>query len=573
MKKIKKIITYLVAGIIIVIVGVYAARNIIVKNILEKKLTEINKGKVDIGKVEFSPFKKRIVVRDIEATSQRNSMKNFITVKEFNADYDVYISDKKVLISEAHIINVDFFTDRKTDGNIGMKEKTTLDASQVLVPDDEEKNKEVLVTEIENSYLNSMKLNDLNLENILKSEYEKNNKLLEEKRNYWETRIKEIEKGSEFKSIRENLKKVTTLKNPLDIFKMDREVKNIIESAKILNEQLKDEKEQIRLDLEDMKNSPELKFSVEKSVESFVQNGEIAIKDLDSLVNIYLNEVYEKKIYEIVVKYREVLKEIELRKNEDLQQKDKWEVYVEKIDLTSELYGFSLNGELNNISSRLSKNEDNVTFFLNGEKKDSHGKIDGYFNVNTLEGYINIDISKVDLEELKEFNEYILGGSAGLSQKTVLSRNDIVIKGNLNIHNMNLNAQKITDSLNIKVPLLKDMIIPLLCDVKNGDISYNYNSNTRRVTVKSNLSEKILQVLNDKDGYWKKKIIQDMKQNSEKEIAKYEELLKAKEEEIRKKSEDGLEIQINELSKIEEQINFLKSKNKKDILNELFKRF
>lgn len=569
----KKIITYLVAGIIIVIVGVYAARNIIVKNILEKKLTEINKGKVDIGKVEFSPFKKRIVVRDIEATSQRNSMKNFITVKEFNADYDVYISDKKVLISEAHIINVDFFTDRKTDGNIGMKEKTTLDASQVLVPDDEEKNKEVLVTEIENSYLNSMKLNDLNLENILKSEYEKNNKLLEEKRNYWETRIKEIEKGSEFKSIRENLKKVTTLKNPLDIFKMDREVKNIIESAKILNEQLKDEKEQIRLDLEDMKNSPELKFSVEKSVESFVQNGEIAIKDLDSLVNIYLNEVYEKKIYEIVVKYREVLKEIELRKNEDLQQKDKWEVYVEKIDLTSELYGFSLNGELNNISSRLSKNEDNVTFFLNGEKKDSHGKIDGYFNVNTLEGYINIDISKVDLEELKEFNEYILGGSAGLSQKTVLSRNDIVIKGNLNIHNMNLNAQKITDSLNIKVPLLKDMIITLLCDVKNGDISYNYNSNTRRVTVKSNLSEKILQVLNDKDGYWKKKIIQDMKQNSEKEIAKYEELLKAKEEEIRKKSEDGLEIQINELSKIEEQINFLKSKNKKDILNELFKRF
>lgn len=569
----KKIITYLAAGIIIIIVGIYAARNIIVKNILEKKLTEINKGKVDIGKVEFSPFSKRIVVRDIQATSQRNSMKNFITIKEFNADYDVYISDKKVLISEAHIINVDFFTDRKTDGNIGIKEKTTLDASQVIIPDDEEKNKEVLVTEIENSYLNSLKLNDLNLENILKDEYERNNKLLEEKRNYWETRIKEIEKGNEFKSIREDLKKVTSLKNPLDIFKMDREVKNIIESAKVLNEQLKDEKEQIRLDLEDMKNSPELKFSVDKSVESFVQNGEIAIKDLDSLVNIYLNEVYEKKIYEIVVKYREVLKEIELRKTEDMEQKNKWEVYVEKVDLTSEIYGFSLNGELNNISSRLSKNEDNVTFFLNGERKDNLGKMDGYFNVNTLEGYINIDISKVDLGELKEFNEYILGGSAGLSQKTVLSKSDIVIKGRLNIHNMDLNGEKITDSLNIKIPLLKDMIIPLLGDVKNGDISYNYNSNTRRVTVESNLSEKILKVLNDKDGYWKKKIIQDMKQNSEKEIAEYEELLKAKEEEIRKKSEDGLEIQMNELSKIEEQINFLKSKNKKDILNELFKRF
>ncbi|MDU1911247.1 hypothetical protein [Fusobacterium sp.] len=569
----KKVITYLAAGIIILIVGIYAARNIIVKNILEKKLTELNKGKVDIGKVEFSPFSKRIIVRNIEATSQRDSMKNFITIEEFNADYDIYISDKKVLISEAHIINVDFLKDRKTDGNIGIKEKTTLDASQVVIPDDEEKNKEILVTEIENSYLNSMKLNDLNLENILKNEYERNNKLLEEKRNYWETRIKEIEKGSEFKSIREDLKKVTSLKNPLDIFKMDKEVKNIIESAKILNDQLKDEKEQIRLDLQDMKNSPELKFSVGKSVEYFVQNGEIAIKDLDSLVNIYLNEVYEKKIYEIVVKYREVLKEVELRKNEDIEQKNKWEVYVEKLDLTSEIYGFSLNGELNNISSRLSRNKDNITFFLNGEKKDSQGKMDGYFNIDTLEGYVNVDISKVDLEELKEFNEYVLGGSAGLSQKTVLSKNDIVIKGKLNIHNMNLNGQKITDSLNIKIPLLRDMIIPLLSDVKDGDISYDYNSNTRRVTVKSNLSEKILKVLNDKDGYWKKKIIQDLKQNSEKEIAEYEKILKAKEEEIRKKSEDGLEIQINELSKIEEQINFLKSKNKKDILNELFKRF
>lgn len=568
----KKIIMYLAAAVIIIIVGIYAARNIIVKNILEKKLTEINKGKVDIGEVKFSPFDKRIVIRNIEATSQRNSMKNFVTIKEFNADYDIYISDKKVLISEAHIINVDFLTDRKTDGAIGIKENAPLDASQVLIPEDE-KNKEVLVAEIENSYLDNMKINDLNLENILKNEYERNNKLLEEKRNYWETRIKEIEKSSEFKSIREDLKKVTSLKNPLDIFKMDREVKNIIESAQVLNEQLKEEKEQIRLDLEDMKNSPELKFSVEKGVEAFVQNGEIAIKDLDSLVNIYLNEVYEKKLYEIVVKYRDVLKEIELRKNEDLQQKDKWEVYVEKINLTSELYGFSLNGELKNISSRLSKNEDNVTFFLNGDKKDSHGKMDGYFNVNTLEGYINIDISKVNLEELKELNEYILGGSAGLSQKTVLSKNDIVIKGKLNIHNMDLNGEKITDSLNIKIPLLKDMIIPLLSDVRDGDISYNYNSNTRRVTVKSNLSEKILKILNSKDGYWKKKIIEDMKKNSEKEIAKYEEILKAKEEEIRKKSEDGLEIQINELSKIEEQINFLKSKNKKDILNELFKRF
>ena len=44
-------------------------------------------------------------------------------------------------------------------------------------------------------------------------------------------------------------------------------------------------------------------------------------------------------------------------------------------------------------------------------------------------------------------------------------------------------------------------------------------------------------------------------------------------EEIRKISEENLNIQIGELEKIDEQIKFLKSKNKKDILNELFQRF
>ena len=65
-----------------------------------------------------------------------------------------------------------------------------------------------------------------------------------------------------------------------------------------------------------------------------------------------------------------------------------------------------------------------------------------------------------------------------------------------------------------------------------------------------------------------------MKKNSEKEIAKYEEILKAKEEEIRKKSEDGLEIQMNWAQQNWGTDKFFKVKKlKKIILNELFKRF
>ena len=571
---IKKIGLGVIGTLIILVGGVYFSKDIIVKYILEEKLTEINKGKVDIGSVDFSPFNKRIVVKDIDFTSQRNGMKNFITIGEFNADYDVYIPDKKVLISEAHIIKFDFLTDRKTDGSIdGNFNKKPLDAYQIIIPANTEEKKDQIVKNIENSYLDQIRINDLSLNNILKSEYDRSNSLLDEKKNYWETRIKEIEDGAEFKEIRRNLKKVSSLKNPLDIFKMDREVKGILQSAKTLNEKLSIEKEQLKLDLQDMKNSPELQFSVDKGIENFVTNGEIVIKDLDTLVNIYLNQVYEKKMYELVVKYREVVKELELRKEEDKKEINKWELYIEELDITSDTYGFMLNGEVHNISSRLSRNTENISFMLTGDKNQSHGKMDGYVNIDVPEGYINIDIQKVDLDELKEFNDYINGGTATMAQKTILSKEDIIISGNLNINNMNLNGRSIVDTMNLKMPLLKEMIIPLLSEVKNGKISYGYDSQTRKVYVKSNLSKEITKILNSNNGYWKKKISEDLKKASESEILKYEKLLREKEEEIRKVSEENLNIQIGELEKIDEQIKYLKSKNKKDILNDLFQRF
>ena len=571
---IKKIGLGVIGTLIILVGGVYFSKDIIVKYILEEKLTEINKGKVDIGSVDFSPFNKRIVVKDIDFTSQRNGMKNFITIGEFNADYDVYIPDKKVLISEAHIINFEFLTDRKVDGSIdGNFNKKPLDAYQIIIPANTEEKKDQIVKNIENSYLDQIRINDLSLNNILKSEYDRSNSLLDEKKNYWEIRIKEIEDGAEFKEIRRNLKKVSSLKNPLDIFKMDREVKGILQSAKTLNEKLSIEKEQLKLDLQDMKNSPELQFSVDKGIENFVTNGEIVIKDLDTLVNIYLNQVYEKKMYELVVKYREVVKELELRKEEDKKEINKWELYIEELDITSDTYGFMLNGEVHNISSRLSRNTENISFMLTGDKNQSHGKMDGYVNIDVPEGYINIDIQKVDLDELKEFNDYINGGTAAMAQKTILSKEDIIISGNLNINNMNLNGRSIVDTMNLKMPLLKEMIIPLLSEVKNGKISYGYDSQTRKVYVKSNLSKEITKILNSNNGYWKKKISEDLKKASESEILKYEKLLREKEEEIRKVSEENLNIQIGELEKIDEQIKYLKSKNKKDILNDLFQRF
>ena len=83
----KKKIGIAVGIIVVLLGGVYFSKDFIIKKVLENKLTEINKGKVDIGSVDFSPFSKKIVIEDIDITSRKDGMKNFISIGKFETDY------------------------------------------------------------------------------------------------------------------------------------------------------------------------------------------------------------------------------------------------------------------------------------------------------------------------------------------------------------------------------------------------------------------------------------------------------------------------------------------------------
>lgn len=49
------------------------------------------------------------------------------------------------------------------------------------------------------------------------------------------------------------------------------------------------------------------------------------------------------------------------------------------------------------------------------------------------------------------------------------------------------------------------MITPLLKDIRSGNIHYKYNSIDGNLTIKSDLSQEIMDILNAEDGSVKKK--------------------------------------------------------------------
>ena len=449
----------LIIGILIIIVlvfGVYLSKNFIVKKILEVKLTEINKGKVDIDEVEFSPFTKNIVLKGIDFTSRKNTLKNFVSIDKFEADYDIYFKDKKILISRAEFSGLSFMTNRTKDGNIGnlIREE---DKTQVIT-DDLDLKKDSVIEDLEELISARANVNKALIKDIIQEKYENTEGMLKERKLYWEKKIRALENTKDYKVLKDSYEKISKEKNPLKILRMEKVVRNAAHSFKNLSKELIENKENMRDDFNQIIMSQDMDQNLENAVNEIVNRGQLIVLDLDSIVNYYLNEIYRESIDEFVERYRNLMKELELRRNEDMKYIQKWEFFAEEIDLKTDIYGVVVEGQINNISSRLSKNLDNIIFTLKADSDKSHGEVKGVINIRRIEGDINIDISTFDfsdLQDLEALHKYVMSGQAGLKKTIILTRDNIYLNGNVYIHKMKLNGNEINKKLRIKIRSLK----------------------------------------------------------------------------------------------------------------------
>lgn len=549
----KKKIGIIFGVIFIILSGVYLSRNYIIKIVLENKLTEINKGQVDIGKVDFSPFSKKIVINNIDITSRKDGMKNFVSIGKFETDYDIYFKEKKILVSKADFENVQFMTPREENGSTGF---VVEEENKVIVkPSSTEEDKDDNVQDLEELIKARALVNKMTLENILKSQYEIAENNLKEKKEYWEKRINRLEKKPEYIILKQNYEKISQEKNPLKIIRMEKEIKNMITSFKTLSKEFLKDKENMKSDFNSIVSVNNMNINLEDTVNELVGRGEFVITDLDSIINYYLNEIYGEKIKNMVVKYRNIMREIELRREEDKKAQDKWEIFAEEIDITSNIYGIELNGQIKNISSRLSRNKTNIDLYLSADSQFSHGEAYGYINLNKIQGKFDIKISNFnfkDLEDMDVLYNYVTNGEAALVKEVLLSRDNIDIQGNVEVQKMTLNEKEITNKLNIKEPLLRTMISPLLKELRSGNINYGYNSLDEKLVIKSDLSERIMEVLNDRNGSVKKKIIENMVNEGKAQIQNYKATLDENNEDTLKELQNNLDEKSKYLNKVQE---------------------
>ena len=549
----KKKIGIIFGVIFIILSGVYLSRNYIIKIVLENKLTEINKGQVDIGKVDFSPFSKKIVINNIDITSRKDGMKNFVSIGKFETDYDIYFKEKKILVSKADFENVQFMTPREENGSTGF---VVEEENKVIVkPSSTEEDKDDNVQDLEELIKARALVNKMTLENILKSQYEIAENNLKEKKEYWEKRINRLEKKPEYIILKQNYEKISQEKNPLKIIRMEKEIKNMITSFKTLSKEFLKDKENMKSDFNSIVSVNNMNINLEDTVNELVGRGEFVITDLDSIINYYLNEIYGEKIKDMVVKYRNIMREIELRREEDKKAQDKWEIFAEEIDITSNIYGIELNGQIKNISSRLSRNKTNIDLYLSADSQFSHGEAYGYINLSKIQGKFDIKISNFnfkDLEDMDVLYNYVTNGEAALVKEVLLSRDNIDIQGNVEVQKMTLNEKEITNKLNIKEPLLRTMISPLLKELRSGNINYGYNSLDEKLVIKSDLSERIMEVLNDRNGSVKKKIIENMVDEGKAQIQNYKATLDENNEDTLKELQNNLDEKSKYLNKVQE---------------------
>lgn len=542
----KKKIGIAVGILVVLLGGVYFSKDYIIKKVLENKLTEINKGKVDIGSVDFSPFSKKIVIEDIDITSRKDGMKNFISIGKFETDYDIYFKDKKVLVSRADFSDVKFMTPRDSDGSTGyvVEEKNDVVIDKTGV----EEKKNDGVQDLEELIRARAMVNKMTLQNMLQLQYEEIEGKLKEKREYWNGKIEELEKTPEYMILKQNYEKISQEKNPLKIIRMEKEIKNMVAAFKTLSKEFLSDRKAMKEDFKSVLSVNDMDKKLETTVNELVGRGEFVINDLDSIINYYLNEIYGEKIKDMVVKYRNVMREVELRRDEDAKLQDKWEVFAEEIAVNSKIYGIELKGGIKNISSRLSRNKTNIGIYLTADSTISHGEAYGYIDLNKIQGKINVKIPNFnfkDLEDMEALHKYVEGGEASLDKEVLLNRDNIDITGDVEIQDMSLNSDEITGKLNIDSPLLKAMINPLLKDLRSGNVKYSYNSLDEKLVVESDLSQEIMNILNDKDGSVKKKIVEDMIKEGKEEIKNYRDTL----DKDNQNSLEELEEKLNEKSK------------------------
>lgn len=485
----KKFIIYLLGIIAILMTILFVGKNFIMKEILQRRLSQINNAPVTLGSVELSFSDKYIIINDIQLASNVDEKIKFIKINKLKSYYDINYPKKTINLDDTEIMGITFFE----NDSLEYKEDIAMFENKVSKSEENFKKDKVL-TELKNIYLSKLDIDNDEISKMIASKY-----------GQIKSSIDIIKSANDYSNIQDSINnlKNLNLSNTLDaISDIGKNAKNILKNSDI---------QALKNNLKELKDNEDIYNLIDEIMVNFLNSNRFVLNDLDSYINIYLNAVYEKKIYEASIKYRSLVNEIKKRIEIDRKNKDNWGIKFNSISLTADLYGIHFNGEIKNFSSRLSENLDNIPFKLFGEKNNTIGEFRGFLNLNTMLSEASLNIPEANLVDFN--NELLRSGEAFIEQSVSANNYDFSISGTVILKNMKLNSLHIVDSIKINDGFLRELLIPILEELNVGYISYSYDTVERNLRIKTDISEVFEKIINGDNNSLKLKIRNQIKEN------------------------------------------------------------
>lgn len=252
---------------------------------------------------------------------------------------------------------------------------------------------------------------------------------------------------------------------------------------------------------------------------------------LDKYIDYKLSDIATGYMNDIVKKYDSMKNNF--KETQSNMTEDDWVVEISDLTVKTGLLGRKLEGVVKGITTDKIKMNKDIPFRLTSSAGEENSLIEGVLNIATFKGEIDAKFENVDVNNFIEVKD-LISAKANLVQKIVLDEEKISVVGRLDIPQMDINKENISeyflkdrDALNV---IVGDANEP----IKDLKVEYNYNPSFNRVFVNSNIAKKVALYLGEDSSEFEK-IKNDFKD-------KYGEKINQKKEELKYKLEEFINV-------------------------------
>ena len=174
------------------------------------------------------------------------------------------------------------------------------------------------------------------------------------------------------------------------------------------------------------------------------------------------------------------------------------------------MYGISFNGEIKNFSSKISENKDNINFKLFGEKGQTIGELRGYINFQKYKTEMSLNVPELNSVDFN--NKIFMGGEAAANQYVYTDNDFLHTEGRVYFKNLELNGEELAKTMKIGDPLIRELVIPILAELRGGEISYIYDTRSRKLIIKTDFADIFEKIINDENSSLKVKMREKIKE-------------------------------------------------------------